>query len=61
MHFYGFQPDVLINFFVPLRQTEAIAWKSFGSTKEGSGFNGMKLSHIIARYNLRRIHNTAGI
>ena len=51
MHFYGyFETDVLINFFIPLRRAEAIAWKNFvpakrdpGSTKEGSRLAGMKL------------------
>ena len=44
MYFYGsFQTDVLINFFIPLRRDEAIAWGNFvpekrdrGSTKQGS-------------------------
>ena len=51
MCFYGFfQTDVLINFFISLRQPEAITWKNFvpakrnpGMAKEGSRLTGMKL------------------
>ena len=51
MYFYGyFQSDVLINFFIPLRQAETITWENFvpakwdlGSTVEGSRLAGMKL------------------
>ena len=51
MYFYGyFQTDVLINFFILLRQAEVITWENFvlamqdfGSTKEGSCLARMKL------------------
>ena len=51
MYFYGyFQTVVFINFFIPLRQAEAITWENFvlakqyhGSTKEGSCLPEMKL------------------
>ena len=51
MCFYGFfQTDVLINFFISLRQREAITWKNFvptkrnpGMAKEGYHLTGMKL------------------
>ena len=52
MYFYGlFQTDVLLHFFISLRQAEVIAWENFvrakrgpGITKEGSCLAGMKLS-----------------
>ena len=34
MYFYGFfQTDVLTNFFIPLREAEAITWKNFVPVK----------------------------
>ena len=59
------QTDVY-NFFVLLRRAEAIPWNNFapvkdpGSTKDAA-LPGWNFSHIIARYNFWRIHNTAGI
>ena len=47
MYFYGY---FLINFFIPLRQAEAVTWENFvpanqdpGSTKEGSRLAEIKL------------------
>ena len=38
MYFYGFfQTDVLINFLIPLRRTEAITWKNFVQAKRDPG------------------------
>ena len=52
MYFFGlFQADVLLHFFISLRQAEAITWENFvpakrdpGITKEESRLAGMKLS-----------------
>ena len=51
MYFYEFfQTDVIINFFIPLRRAEAIAWENFvpvnrdsSSNKEGSRLARTKL------------------
>ena len=51
MYFYGFfQTDVLINFFIPLRRAEAIAWENLiqakrdpDGSKVGTRLTGMKL------------------
>ena len=55
-----FQTDVY-NFFVLLRRAETIPWNNFAPVKDpGSTKNaalpGSNFSHIIARYNLWRIH-----
>ena len=67
MYFYGFfQTDVLINFFIPLRQAESITWENFGpgkrdldSTKEGSHLARIKL--FTCNRKIWRIYNTVGI
>ena len=67
IYFFGFfQTDVLINFFIPVRQAEVFTWENFVPakkdpcfTKEGSHLAGMKL-YVIRRYNLWGIFNTAG-
>ena len=59
VYFFGFfQTDVLINFFIPLRQAEAFTWeilvqakKDPSCTKEWSCLAGMKV-YVVARYNL---------
>ena len=64
MYFFGiFETDVLINVLIPLRQTEAITWQNriLAVEKKDPAFLRSNFSHVIIRYNLWRIYNTARI
>ena len=58
----------LIKFFIPLSRVEAITFESFvpakrdpGSVKEGPVLPGWNFLHVIAKCNLWRVYNLAGI
>ena len=52
---------LLINFFILLRWAEAITWQKYVQAvqKRGPILPGRNCLHVIARYNLLRIYNTA--